>query len=817
MDFKTSTTKDVMAALDAPAGGLSAAEAKRRLERDGPNAIEEKKTPFWRKALSHFLAPMALVILAAGLLSVWIGHDEDAAVIFFLYLLNGSIGIYIQRKADGALAKLSEQIHVTARCRRDGQWGRIPAAQLAAGDLVELDGGDVVPADVKIIEGEVEIDQSALTGESLPVADGAGALAYASGLVQRGHAKGVVVLTGARTTFGKTAQLAQMQRPTSLLDKSIFKIGQYLVALAIIGAVVVVGVGVLRDYTLSETALLGLTLLVASVPAAMPAVLATIMATGAMKMAEDGVVVRQLSSLEELAGVTVICSDKTGTLTQNKLSVGPVWTRQTTHQALLLSACACMPADSSDAIDAAIASRAGAPAGHGVDGWKAVRYIPADGERKRATMLLRHSKTGAYRIVIKGAPQKVLALCKLPAAARKEALGQVEAYAKKGFRTIAVAQKPLTAGQADGSHPQLKELDEEGAALQGLITLADEPRPDAGATIAQAKKMGVQVRMVTGDHAAAARYIASKIGMKGEELTSSMMEKLKGAARAARLRAAVIYSEVLPEQKYDIVKALQEGGEIVAVTGDGVNDAPALKRAAAGVAVAGANEVARSAADLVLTRPGLSVIVNGIHEGRAIFERMKHYVKYRMAETFRVLFLVVFAILALGFFPLTPIQLVALSLLNDIPILAMATDNVNEAPAPEKWKVRRMLGISTALGAIGLVSSALLLYLFYFIFKLPIPIIQTLLFLKLSVSGHLMVFHARTKKPVLTSDPPSRMLLSAVVITQLIATGMALGGIFVAPVDIGAVVLMWAWVVLFFFLTEGVKYYAYVAVDALGW
>ena len=817
MDFGAAAVEEVKTALSYSEQGLTEAQAHERLLRDGPNSIPEKHTALWRKILSHLVAPIALVILAAGLLSAWIGDVEDAIVIFFLYLLNCAIGIYIERKADGALAELSQQIGVTARVRRDGAWARRPAAELVAGDLVELNGGDVVPADIKIIDGEVEVDQSTLTGESLPVPCGAGGLAYAASLVQRGHAQGIVVLIGVNTTFGRTAQLAQAQRPMGSLDKSILKIGQYLVVLALIGAAIVIGVGIVRNYSLSETALLALTLLVASVPAAMPAVLATIMAVGAMRLAKSGVVVRQLSSLEELSGVTVICSDKTGTLTENKLAVGSVWTHDCSDVVLVDSAASCMPDDSPDPIDTAIFTYAQKSAVGKLAGWKSIRYVPADGDRKRATVVLHNEKTGAYKLVIKGAPQKILELCKVDSKTKTAALSQTELFAGQGFRTLGIAVKGLTADQADGPHMQLKTLDETGATLLGLISLSDQPRPDAAATIQRAQEMGVQVRMVTGDHSAAARNIAARIGMKGTELTSAAIAKLKGTAGAMKIRATTIFSEIIPAQKYEIVQTLQAGGEIVAVTGDGVNDAPALKRAAVGIAVSGANEVARSAADLVLTRPGLSVIVDGIQEGRAIYKRMYHYVTYRLAETFRVLFLVPFAIIAFGFFPLTPLQLVLLSVLNDIPILAMATDNVDNASKPEKWRVKRLLGVSSVLGAVGLTSSALLLSLAFFVLKLPTDVIQTLLFLKLSLSGHLMLFHARNKGPVLKGTPPSRTLLTAVVGTQLLATGMALVGIFVTPISIWLVLFLWGWTLMFFFITEWFKHYAYELSEQRNW
>jgi H+-transporting ATPase len=817
MDFQRAEIQEVLKELSCSAQGLSGSQAHERLMRGGLNSIPEKHAALWRKILSHFIAPISLVILAAGLLSAWIGNMEDAAVIFFLYFLNCFIGIYIERKADGALARLSHQIEVTARVRRDGRWERRPSSGLVVGDLVELNGGDVVPADIKIIEGEVELDQSALTGESLPVACGAKGLAYASSLVQRGHAQGIVALIGVNTTFGRTAQLAQTQRPIGNLDRSIFKISQYLLVLTFLGAAIVVAVGIVRGYPLSETALLALTLLVASVPAAMPAVLATIMAVGAMRLAESGVVVRQLSSLEELSGVTVICSDKTGTLTENKLAVGSLWAHDCTDQMLMGYAASCMPLDSADTIDMAILRYAKSKKVSGQAGWEIVRYVSADGDRKRATAVLYNDKTGSYKLAIKGAPQKVLELCKVDFKAKETALSQVERFAGQGFRTLAIAVKDMTADQVDGPHMQLKTLDESGATLLGLISLSDQPRQDAASTILKAESMGVKVRMVTGDHSAAARNIASRIGMKGSELTSSAIANLKGASGAMKMRATTIFSEVLPAQKYEIVQALQKGGEVVAVTGDGVNDAPALKRASVGIAVSGANEVARSAADLVLTRPGLSVIVNGIQEGRAIYKRMYHYVTYRLAETFRVLLLVPFAIIVFGFFPLTPIQLVLLSVLNDIPILAMATDNVDNASYPEKWRVKRLMSVSSVLGFVGLFSSASLLFLAFFVFNLPIGVIQTLLFLKLSVSGHLMVFHARNKGPVLKGTPPSKALLTAVVATQLIATSMALAGVFVTPISIWLVLLLWSWTVLFFFITEWFKRYAYVLAEQRKW
>ncbi|MDD5339773.1 MAG: plasma-membrane proton-efflux P-type ATPase [Candidatus ainarchaeum sp.] len=816
MDFKTAGVEEVKTALSFSEQGLTGAQARERLLRDGPNSIPEKRTPLWRKVLAHLIAPISLVLLAAGLLSAWIGNVEDAVVILFLYLLNSAIGIYIERKADGALAELSREIGVTARVRRDGLWSRRPAAELVVGDLVELDGGDVVPADIKIIDGEVEVDQSTLTGESLPVACGAGGLTYAASLVQRGHAQGIVALIGVNTTFGRTAQLAQAQRPMGSLDKSTLKIGQYLVVLAVIGSAVVVTVGVARQYPLSETALLALTLLVASVPAAMPAVLATIMAVGAMRLAKAGVVVRQLSSLEELSGVTVICSDKTGTLTENKLAVGSVWTHDCTEATLVSSAASCMPEGSSDPIDAAISGYAQKSPGL-LDGWKRIRYIPADGDRKRATVVLYNEKTQSYKLAIKGAPQKVLELCKADSKARNAALSQMERFAGQGFRSLGIAVKGMTAEQIDGPHMQLKTLDESGATLLGLIALSDQPRQDAAATIKRAGEMGVQVRMVTGDHSAAARNIAARIGMKGTELTSAAIAALKGTAGAMKIRATTIFSEVIPAQKFEIVEALQAGGQVVAVTGDGVNDAPALKRAAVGIAVSGANEVARSAADLVLTRPGLSVIVDGIAEGRAIYKRMYHYVTYRLAETFRVLFLVPFAIIIFGFFPLTPLQLVLLSVLNDIPILAMATDNVNNATYPERWRVKRLLGVSSALGLVGLVSSATLLCLVSFVLGFSIEVIQTFLFLKLSLSGHLMLFHARNKGPVLKGTPPSRALLCAVVGTQLLATCMALLGVFVTPISFWLVLFLWGWTVMFFFITEWVKHYAYALAEQRKW
>ncbi len=806
-DFKASSIEGTLGALDSSASGLSCDEAAERLEKFGPNRVEEHSTPAWRKLLAHFIQPISLIILAAAVLSYLIGDMADSAVIFFLLLLNVSIGFYIERQADVALATLSKKLAVRSRVLRDGAWGEVEAENLVPGDVVELATGRIVPADAKLLEGDIEVDQSALTGESLPVLLLPGALAYASSLVRRGRARAIVVLTGSRTTFGKTASLAQMGKPKSHFDAAVEDIGRFLIALALIGAAVVVAVGVIRNYSIAQTALLALTLLVASVPAAMPAVLATIMAMGALNLAKKHVVVRQLSALEALASVNVICSDKTGTLTLNNIKVQELWPSRIGEDELLQTARLCIPESSDDPIDQAIEKYALLQPR---DGWSPERFVQADSTRKRATAYLSHAVPRgkkARMLVIKGAPQVVMSLCRMMPEQKRAAMRRIERFAQEGYRTLAVARKKLEG----------KDDNEDGAVFLGLIALADPPRADAAETITRAAEMGIAVKMVSGDHMAVVRHVADSIGIRGKALAASALAKLKPAQARVEILKTSIFAEVLPEQKYQIVKSHRESGDVVAVTGDGVNDAPALKEADAGIAVEGATEVAKSAADLVLTKPGLSVIVEGIGEGRIIFERMKHYVKYRVAETFRVLFLVPFALIFLGFFPLTPIQLVILSVLNDIPILAMATDNVVQAPAPQKWRVKRMLGISTALGLIGLVSSGLLLYLFYFVWHLPMVAIQTLLFLKLSISGHLMVFHARTKKPVLGGDPPSPTLLAAVVITQFVATAMAIMGIFVEPIGMLPIALMWAWVGVFFFITEWVKHGAYALVDRLGW
>jgi len=438
-----------------------------------------------------------------------------------------------------------------------------------------------------------------------------------------------------------------------------------------------------------------------------------------------------------------------------------------------------------------------------------IRYIPSDGERKHSTMLLYNNKTKEYILTLKGAPQKIFEICNLNKKELEKALLKVEEFGKLGFRTIAVASKSLGSLKKYNKDNHLEKLNEENSKFLGLISLSDVPRKDAKKTISEANEMNIQIKMLTGDHTAAAHYIANQIGIIGNEITSAEMDKLNKTERALRINNSMIFSEVLPSQKYEIVKALQANGEVVAVTGDGVNDAPALKSASVGIAVEGATEVARSVADLVLTSPGLAVIINGIKEGRAIYKRMYHYINYRLAETFRILFLVPFSILFFGFFPLTPIQLVLLSVLNDIPILAMATDRVSDSKVPEKWRLKRLMGVSSVLGFVGLLSSGLLLMLFVFILNLPLPVIQTLLFLKLSISGHLMVFHARSKGPVLKGIKPSKILLISILVTQLIATTMALLGIFVEAVPITTILLMWGWVIIFFFITELFKHWIY--------
>ena len=798
-DLKSLPLAEVERKLGSSADGLTQAEAQKRLTQYGPNEIAEKKTNELLKFLSYFWGPIPWMIEAAVILSAVARHWPDFGIILVLLLANAVVGFWEEHQAGNAIAALKATLAIKARVIRDGKWVTPAARELVPGDVIRVRMGDIVPADARLLQGDpIEVDQSALTGELLPATRKSGEAVFSGSIVRQGEAGALVYATGANTCFGKTAELVQGAQSVSHFQRAVLKIGNYLIVLAVVLVATIIAFAIFRGDPILTTLQFALVLTVAAIPVAMPTVLSVTMAVGARLLAKKKAIVTRLEAIEELAGVDVLCADKTGTLTQNKLTLGtPFSVDKITAEEVILDAALASRADNNDTIDLAVLG--GLKSDQALKSYKVGHFQPFDPVHKRTEAAVTGPDGKAFRVT-KGAPQVILALSANAAEVKPAVDKAVDEFAARGFRSLGVAR-----AEGDGKWQFL-----------GVLPLFDPPRQDAKSTIATAQHMGVKVKMVTGDALAIARETAKTLGMGTNILDASSLgdEKEQTTMVAAKaIEKADGFAQVFPEHKFNIVADLQKCGHIVGMTGDGVNDAPALKKADCGIAVSGATDAARAAAAIVLITPGLSVIIDAIKESRRIFQRMNSYAIYRIAETLRVLLFMTLAILVFNFYPLTAVMIVMLALLNDGAILSIAYDNVHYKDAPEAWNMRLVLGIATVLGIIGVVAAFGLFYLGERVFHLDRAHIQTLMYLKLSVAGHLTIFLTRTRGPF-WSIRPARILWVAVLGTQTLATLIAVYGVFMTPLGWGWALFVWGYAVTWFLVNDRVKLLAYRIFDA---
>ena len=797
--------------LSSSSRGLSTPEAGKRLAQYGPNALEQKEESALLKFLGYFWGPIPWMIEVALILSLVVKHWVDAAIIGVLLIFNAVIGFLEEHKASNALAALKAGLALKARVLRDGKWDVVPAADLVPGDVVRLRLGDIIPADVKLIEGDyISIDQAALTGESLPVAREAGDVAYSGSVVKQGEMVALVTGTGSNTFFGRTAKLVGEAGAVSHFQKAVMRIGDFLIFVAVGLSIILIAVELHRGEPVLQLVQFVLILVIASIPVAMPAVLSVTMALGALSLSKEKAIVSRLQAIEEMAGVDILISDKTGTLTKNELTLGePVLFGAKDAESLILAASLASKAEDRDAIDLAVIGGLNDPSV--LDRYNQTQFIPFDPVTKR-TEGTATGPDGQSRTCTKGAPQVILDLCHLDNETAGRADRAINDMAVRGYRTLGVAESRPGGGWE----------------FLGIVSLFDPPRDDSAETILQAKKHGLTVHMVTGDNVAIASEISGQLGMgtriqAATELFGSGVDPSHLSPEAVqKIEHADGFAEVFPEHKYGIVKALQEKGHLVAMTGDGVNDAPGLRQADTGVAVSGATDAARAAAALILTAPGLSVIIKAIEEARQIFERMMSYTIYRIAMTIDIMFFVVLSMLLFGFTPLTAVMIIALALLDDVPIMTIAYDNTRVDPQPVRWQMNRVLSVSSVLGLLAVAETFGLLLIGWEWMNNPawqgwVPLdkshLQTMLFLQLVAGGHLMLFLTRTKRPFFMPPFPSVSLFWAIVGTQIFAVLMCGFGWLVPSLPWSVIGLVWVYNFVWVFIQDAVKVGVYYLIE----
>ncbi|MCH9812054.1 plasma-membrane proton-efflux P-type ATPase [bacterium] len=776
--------------LNASDSGLSSEEAKERSKKYGRNEIEEKKENFFLKLLSYFWGPIPWMLEVAVVLSLIVGHYADFGILLVLLVSNCLVGFWEEWNAGNEIAALRARLPLQVRVQRDGKWIALSAAELVPGDVVRLRPGDIVPADCRLLDKDpLEVDQSVLTGESLPTSSKEGDAIYSGSIIKQGEGNALVYGTGPNTYFGKTAELVQDAKTTSHFQKAVLKIGNYLILLTAALVVTIIVVAIFRGDPILDTIEFAMVLTIAGIPVAMPTVLSVTMAIGARLLAKKEVVVTKLVSIEELASMNILCSDKTGTLTKNTLTLGESFSLgDFSSKDLLLYAALSSREEDNDTIDSAVLDALSDK--KEMESFTRMEFHPFDPVSKRTEAKV--EKEGEEIFVSKGAPQVILELCEGEYADKVEEA--VNNFAAKGYRALGVAKKS-----------------KEKWEFLGLLSLFDPPREDAKETIETAKEMGISVKMITGDQTSIAKETAQTLGMG-----TNIVNVSKLGAGEKDLEEAVVdadgFSQVFPEHKFRIIEAFQQKGDIVGMTGDGVNDAPALKKADCGVAVSGATDTARAAASIVLLNKGLHVIIDAIKESRKIFQRMNSYAMFRISETLCVVFFMTLSILAYNFYPLTAVMIVMLALLNDGAILSIAYDRVQYKKDPEEWNMPLVIGFSTILGLIQVCVAFSLFYLSDRVFLLDRDATQTLMYLYFSLSGHLTIFITRTRGPF-WSILPAKILFFAVCGTQALATCIAVYGLLMTPIGWEWALFIWAYCLGFFLIKDLLKLLVYKVLD----
>ncbi len=755
--------------------GLTSDEVHRRLEKFGPNAMPDTTLHPLRMALEKFWAPVPWMLEAAIVLELVLGKYVEAAIIAVLLVFNAALGLIQESRAEATLAALKSRLALNASVRRDGAWKIVAAAELVPGDLVKLSLGGVVAADVRLTSGEVLLDQSMLTGESIPIEAGAGKETYAGALVRRGEAMAEVMATGSRTKFGHTAELVRTAHVISTQQKTVLRVVRNLAGFNGIIIVMLVAYAWLLKMPLAEIIPLVLTGVLGSIPVALPATFTLASALGAQALAKEGVLPTRLSAVDEAATMNVLCADKTGTLTQNALSVTTVHPMPGFDEAHVLTLAALASSEGGqDPVDGAI--RAAATSKAVSDAPKLIKFTAFDPAKKMSEATATDA-TGSQQTIVKGAFAVVIGLVQ-PSASATAAAQELEA---KGFRVLAVAA---------GLPHAMK--------LVGLIALSDPPRADSAALITELHQLGVRAVMVTGDAAATAAIVAKAVGLGGAVCPPGPIPD------AVHPEQFAVFAGVLPEDKYKLVKAFQKSGHTVGMCGDGANDAPALRQAQMGIAVSTATDVAKSAAGMVLTMPGLAGIVAAVKEGRIIYQRILTYTLNSIIKKIVTVLLLVVGLIMTGHAILTPLLMVIIMIAGDFLAMSLTTDHVRPSSMPNAWNIGKLTMAGVVMACCELAFCSGVLAVGKFEMGLRVDALRTLAFIAL-VFGSQAIIYAIRQHRHLWGSRPSLWLVASSAVDILIASTLAIGGLAIAPLPIAVVATTLAAAIAFAVILDLVK------------
>lgn len=788
-EFKELSIEDTFKLLESSPEGLSETEASERLKEFGFNEVPEKKKNPVLEFLLNFWGPMPWLLEFTIVLSYFTGHLIEAILISILLIINSIVRHLHSSESKKVLELLKKKLAISAKVLRNGKWVTKEAREIVPGDIIIVGLGDIVPADAKIIEGELSVDQSALTGESLPVNVSKSDIIYSGSIVKRGKAKCIVVNTGINTYFGKTTELVKVAKSKSHQEEVVMSVMRYMLHISIIAYIVVVlyalfkgGIGAIEILNLAVV------FLMASVPVALPAVLTIAQSVGALELAKKNALVTRLSSVEDAASIDVLCFDKTGTITQNKLSVTSVYPiGNYNEKEVILAASLASDEESKDQIDIAILEYA-RKIGISTNSYRRVSYTPFEPSIKRSEAIVECN--GKQIKVMKGEPNTIMSLCN-DDNIKKEVESVIEEMSKKGYRSLAIARKELN--------------DSNSCNILGIISLSDPPRPDSKVLIEEIKNLGIKPIMLTGDNYAIAKQIAQELSIGSNIITLRELKNLSQDEQQKKIEQCDGIAEIYPEDKYNVVRLLQERGHFVGMTGDGVNDAPALKQAEMGIAVYNSTDVAKASASVVLTSPGLGAIVDTIKVSREVHERMRTWVLNKITKTVTIVSFLTVMFLWLKNLLITPLDMAILLFTNDFITMTISTDNVKYSILPSRWNMRNITLESTIIGLLHMFEVIILIFFGINYFNLPLEKLRTFTLLLLILESQYRIFIVRERKFFWSSRPSNSMLLVSIVT----AIGFFLFCVFgriIPPITFLEGLFVFVYTVPFIFLIDFVKY-----------